>query len=168
MNNLSLITETYFDGADVGVLCCVLVLIKAILGELSLPQIDAELDEQKHHRLEGCDRTVSGPFGDDMLVEKGQRCLRLSDSDELLRPLYSGKSALQKSNLDDHLVESLHVIEEERRFRRARQGMTTCLELVLRSRVRWRRHAGQLCVTRSITKTSSACLSEIGRQNKRW
>lgn len=59
---------TNLDGADVGVLCDVLVLIEAILGGFALAKINRQFNEQKHHRLKGGDGTAAGPLRCDMLV----------------------------------------------------------------------------------------------------
>lgn len=74
----------YLDGADVCVLRSVLVLVEAVLGELALSQIDAELDKEDHDGLERGDGAVAGALGGDMLVEELQGGLLLLDSDELL------------------------------------------------------------------------------------
>jgi hypothetical protein len=62
----------------------VLVLVEAVLGELALSQINAQLDEQDHHRLERGDGAVAGALGGDMLVEELQGSLLLLDADEFL------------------------------------------------------------------------------------
>jgi hypothetical protein len=67
----SSVDSTYLDGADIGVLCDVLVLIKSILGELSLLLFDGQLDQENHNRLEGRDGDISGALGRDVLVEEG-------------------------------------------------------------------------------------------------
>ena len=82
--HVMILSCSYLDRADVCVLSCVLVLVEAIFGEFASPQVDAELDKEYHHRLEGGNRAVSRSLGDDMFVEERQRGLLLIDSDELL------------------------------------------------------------------------------------
>lgn len=60
---------TYLDRSDVGVLRRVLVGVKTVLCGFPLFQIDTELDEQEHHRLDGGDGVIPRPLGCDMLVE---------------------------------------------------------------------------------------------------
>lgn len=79
--------STYLNRAHVGILRRVLILIEAILCELPFLQIDAQLHEQYHHRLQRGDGTVSRPFGGDMLMECGESSLRLAHTDELLSSL---------------------------------------------------------------------------------
>lgn len=74
----------YLNSANVRVLRRVLVLVEAILCELAFSQIDAQLNEEYHHRLERGDGAVSGPLGDDMFVEELQGSLGLLHSDEFL------------------------------------------------------------------------------------
>jgi hypothetical protein len=90
-NPLCLYVCPYLNGADIGVLCGILILVQAILGEFSFAKIDAEFDKKYHHRLEGGDGAVTGPLGDDMFVEELQGSLRLLDSDEFLRALSGGE-----------------------------------------------------------------------------
>jgi hypothetical protein len=75
---------SYLDRADVGVLGGVLVLVQAILCELALAEVDAELDEEDHDGLQRDDRAVAGALRGDMLVEELQGGLLLLDSDEFL------------------------------------------------------------------------------------
>lgn len=79
--------RTYFDGSNICVLGGVLILIKSILGQFTLLEVDAKLDELEHHRLQGGDGTVSGSLGRDMFVQNGKGSVRLLDSDELLGSL---------------------------------------------------------------------------------
>ena len=53
---------SHLDGAHVGVLGSVLVLVQAILCELALAQIDTEFDKENHDRLQRGDGTVTGPL----------------------------------------------------------------------------------------------------------
>lgn len=78
---------SYFDCANVCVLCCVLVLVETVLCELAFPQVDAEFNKEEHDRLQGGDGVVSRPLGDDMFVEEGQGRLLLVDADKFLGPL---------------------------------------------------------------------------------
>ncbi|GKT43894.1 uncharacterized protein ColSpa_04075 [Colletotrichum spaethianum] len=77
----------YLDGADVGVLADVLVLVQGILGQLSLLLLDGELNQQKHHRLQRRDGDISASLRGDVLVEEGQGCRDLVDADELVGAL---------------------------------------------------------------------------------
>lgn len=79
---------TNLDGADVGVLSDVLVLIEAILGGLALAKINRQFNEQKHHRLKGGDGTAAGPLRCDMLVKDSQGGGGLIDGDKFLSPLF--------------------------------------------------------------------------------
>ena len=79
--------RTHLNGADARVLCRILVLVKAILGQLPFLQLNAELNEEEHDRLERRDSARPGPLGGDMLVEHVEGGRRLPDSDELLGPL---------------------------------------------------------------------------------
>lgn len=60
---------------------------------LSLFQVDAELEEEYHHRLERGDGTVTGALGGDMFVQDGKSRLGLTHGDELLCSLERAKSA---------------------------------------------------------------------------
>jgi hypothetical protein len=75
---------SYLNGADIGVLGSVLVLVQAVLCELAFAQIDAEFDEEDHDGLEGGNGAVSGALGGDMFVEELEGSLLLLDSDEFL------------------------------------------------------------------------------------
>ena len=79
--------SSHLDSADVGILRSILVLVKAILGQLSSSKIDAQFDEEDHHRLKGGDGVVSGPLRHDMFVKERQRSLLLADPDEFLSTL---------------------------------------------------------------------------------
>ena len=79
--------EDDLDGADIGVLGDVLVLVQAILGRLSLAQVDTQLDKEEHHRLEGRNRAAASPLRGNMFVENGQGGGRLADGDKFLGPL---------------------------------------------------------------------------------
>ena len=80
----SFILRAYLNRANIGVLRRVLVLVEAILGELALSEVDAQFDEEEHHRLDGGDGAVPGPLVGDMFVEERQRGLGLLYADELL------------------------------------------------------------------------------------
>lgn len=58
----NIVSAAYLDSANIGILRCVLVLVKPILCRLSLPQVDAELDKEEHDRFKGSDRTASSSF----------------------------------------------------------------------------------------------------------
>ena len=79
----------YLNSSHVCVLCGILVLVKAVLGEFAFAEVDTEFDKKDHHRLERGDGTVACPFRDDMFVKEGKRSSRLIDSDEFLRALES-------------------------------------------------------------------------------
>jgi hypothetical protein len=79
--------STYLDGADVGVLGDVLVLIQAILRSLSFTKIDTELDKEKHDRLEGSDGAAPRPLGGRMFVEDIEGGRSLAHGDKFLSPL---------------------------------------------------------------------------------
>lgn len=65
--------DSYLNRANIRVLRNVLVLVQSILSRLSLLQVDAEFNEEEHHRLQRGDGTVAGALGRDMLVQDGQR-----------------------------------------------------------------------------------------------
>lgn len=88
---LILIWLAHLNGCNICVLRRVLVVVEAILGHLSLSQIDTELNEEQHDGLQGGDGAVSGALRGDMLVKDGQGGLLLPDSDEFLGSLYSGQ-----------------------------------------------------------------------------
>lgn len=79
--------STYLDGANIAVLSDVFVLVETIFRGFSFSQVDGQLNEKEHHRLQGSDGAVSGPLGGNMFVEDIQRRLRLVNSDEFLRSL---------------------------------------------------------------------------------
>lgn len=81
------IINTNLDSADIGILSDVLVLVKTILGGLALAEVDRQLNEQEHHRLEGGDGAATGALGGDMFVEDSQGGGSLADGDEFLSPL---------------------------------------------------------------------------------
>jgi hypothetical protein len=78
---------SHLNSSHVGVLGRVLVLVQAILGEFALSQINAEFDEEDHHRLERGDGAVAGALGGDMFVEELEGSLLLLDSDKFLGTL---------------------------------------------------------------------------------
>jgi hypothetical protein len=82
-----LVIDTNLDGADIGVLGNVLVLVKTILGGLALAKINGQFDEQEHHRLQGGDGAAAGTLGGDMFVEDSQGGGGLTDGDKFLSPL---------------------------------------------------------------------------------
>jgi hypothetical protein len=114
----------YLDGADVRVLRSVLVLVEAVLGELALSQINAQLDEQDHHRLERGDGAVAGALGGDMLVEELQGSLLLLDADEFLGAFAAAALAGEEW--------------------RVTGGRRRNVQRVLGLAVGWRRHDGRL------------------------
>lgn len=59
---------TYLDCANVGVLCCILVLVESIFGQFALLEVDTELDKLEHHGLQRGDGTTLGSLGCDMFV----------------------------------------------------------------------------------------------------
>ena len=79
---------THLDRLHTRVLCDVLVLIEAVLGGLSLPQANTQLDEKDHDRLQGGDRRVASTLGGHMVVEKLESTEVLVDGDEFLRALF--------------------------------------------------------------------------------
>jgi hypothetical protein len=79
--------SSYLDGPHVGVLGDVLVLIKTVLGSLSLAQINREFDKKDHHGLQRRDRTATSPLGGDMFVKHSKSGWRLADCDEFPSPL---------------------------------------------------------------------------------
>ena len=78
----------YLDRSHVGVLGDILVLVETILGGFSFTEIDAQLNEQQHDRLERGDRTAARPLGGDMFVKDIQGSGGLAHGDEFLGPLY--------------------------------------------------------------------------------
>jgi hypothetical protein len=110
----------YLNGSHIGVLGRVLVLVQAVLCEFALAEVDAELDEQYHHRLERDDGAVAGPLRSDMLVQQLEGRLLLIDSDEFLGAF-------------TFLCQSRAAMDLSKRG----------IQRVLRLGVRWRRHAGQ-------------------------
>lgn len=79
--------RSYLDSSHVGVLSDVLVLIETILGGLPFTELDAEFNEQQHHRLERGDGTAARPLGGDMFVKDVQGSRGLAYGDEFLSPL---------------------------------------------------------------------------------
>lgn len=75
---------TYLDGADVGVLRNVLVLIESILGELSLLLFNRLLNKELHHWLQRLDGDISRALGGDVLMEDGEGGRSLVDADEFM------------------------------------------------------------------------------------
>jgi hypothetical protein len=75
---------SYLDSSHIGVLRRVLVLVKTILCEFAFAEIDTQLNEEDHHRLEGGDGAVAGALRGDMFVEQLEGGLLLLDSDEFL------------------------------------------------------------------------------------
>jgi hypothetical protein len=75
---------SYLNRADVCVLGGVLVLVQAVLCELAFAEVNAELDEEDHDRLQRDDGAVAGALRGDMLVEELQGGLLLLNSDEFL------------------------------------------------------------------------------------
>lgn len=116
--------DTNLDGADVGVLGDVLVLIEAILGGLALAEVNRQFNEQKHHRLKGGDGTAAGPLRGDMLMKDSQGGGGLIDGDKFLSPLS---------------IISLLATEVLLYLRRRRRAH---LENILRLDMRRRRHDG--------------------------
>jgi hypothetical protein len=114
-------SRSYLDGADIGVLRRVFVLVQAVLGELALAQVDAQLDEEDHDGLERGDGAVAGALRGDMFVEQREGSLLLLDADELL-----GAFSSQHQWWPDCYC--------------LRRG----IQCVLRLGVRRRRHAGQM------------------------
>jgi len=74
---------SYLDSGNVGVLGDVLVLVKALLGDLALAERDAQLDKLEHDRLEGGEGDITRPLGDDHIVKSLQGTSVLADGDEL-------------------------------------------------------------------------------------
>jgi hypothetical protein len=62
-------------------------LIQAILSSLALAQVDTQLNEEEHNRLEGSNRAAAGPLRGNMFVKDGQGGGGLTDGDEFLGPL---------------------------------------------------------------------------------
>jgi len=58
----------YLNGANVCVLCRVLILVKSIFCQFALLQIDTELDKLYHDRFKRRDRTVPRSLRRDMFV----------------------------------------------------------------------------------------------------
>lgn len=81
---LEYLERAYLDGAHVGVLGGVLVLVQAVLCEFAFSEIDAELDKEDHDGLERGDGAVAGALGGDMFVEQREGSLLLLDSNEFL------------------------------------------------------------------------------------
>jgi hypothetical protein len=79
--------DTNLDGADVGVLGNVLVLVETILGGLTLAKVNGQFNEQEHHRLERGDGAAAGTLGGDMFVKDSQGGGGLTDGDKFLGPL---------------------------------------------------------------------------------
>jgi hypothetical protein len=52
--------KTNLNGLHAGILRNILVLIEAILGSLTLPQANTQLDEKDHDRLKGGNRGIAG------------------------------------------------------------------------------------------------------------
>lgn len=99
--------EDELNGAHVGVLSSVLVLVEAVLGELAFAEIDAEFDEEDHDGLEGGNGAVAGPLGGDMFVEEQQRIQR----EEITKQIEELKKT---TKVDIDLPEDLSEIDSTR------------------------------------------------------
>lgn len=83
-------TPAHLNRSNVSVLSNVLVLVETIFGKFAFLQIDRELDEKKHNRLQRGNRTIAGSLGRDMFMEDRQCRWSLANGDELLCSLYVG------------------------------------------------------------------------------
>jgi len=116
--------RSYLDSSNVGVLSNVLVLVETIFGSLSFTEIDAEFNEQQHHRLERGNGAAARPLGGDMFVEDVEGSRGLAHGDEFLSPLYN-KSVSQhflpllylfiSSNLSNPYLENILGLNMRRR-----------------------------------------------------
>jgi hypothetical protein len=137
------VPRTYLDRADIRVLCCVLVLVQAILCEFAFAKIYTELDKEDHHRLERGDGAIPGALIRDMFVEELQGSLRLLHSDEFLCALAVWVLAEPASPL----------------------GAAGYVQSVLGLAVRWRRHAGQSVVVNSTAGVAEWLFEQAGRRS---
>lgn len=78
---------TYFNSANVGILCGVFILIQSIFGKLALFEIHTELDKQDHYRFQRSSRAIPRPLRCDMFIEDGKSSWGLLDGNKLLRSL---------------------------------------------------------------------------------
>lgn len=78
---------TYFNGADVGILRGVFVLIESIFGKLAFLEIHTELDKEDHYRFQRCSGAIPRPLRCNMFIEDGKSSWRLLNGNKLLRSL---------------------------------------------------------------------------------
>lgn len=81
------IGATYLNGADVGILRSVFVLIQSIFGKLAFLEIYTELDKKDHYRFQRSSRAIPRPLRCNMFVKDGESSWGLLDGNKLLRSL---------------------------------------------------------------------------------
>lgn len=77
----------YLNGADVGILRGVFVLIQSIFGKLAFLEIHTELDKKDHYRFQRSSRAIPRPLRCNMFVKDGESSWGLLDGNKLLRSL---------------------------------------------------------------------------------
>lgn len=53
---------TYLDRTDIRILSGVFVLVQPVFGKFAFFKVNAKLDKEKHHRLQGGDGTIPRPL----------------------------------------------------------------------------------------------------------
>lgn len=82
-----MIGATYFNGADVGILRGVFILIQSIFGKLALLEVHTELDKKDHYRFQRSSRAIPRPLRCHMFIKDGKSSWGLLDGNKLLRSL---------------------------------------------------------------------------------
>lgn len=78
---------TNLDGADVGVLRDIFVLVEGILGQFSFLLLDGKLDEKEHNRFERGNWDIARALAGDVLMEQNQGRGGLVHADEFVGAL---------------------------------------------------------------------------------